>query len=140
MTACGDDPRTLETAGVNVWKIRHICVVICGALAGLSGSYLSLGQLNIFVEDMTMGKGMLAVIAVKMGRWDPLRIALVALMFGMFDAIQLQLQITNVLNMPTEIIQTIPYVVGIVALTLDAATDVNPRALRHPYLKSKYTF
>lgn len=140
MTAVGDDPATVETAGINVWKLRHMCVLICGAFAGLAGAYLSIGQLNIFVEDMTNGKGMLAVIAVKMGRWDPRRIVLVALMFGFFDALQLQLQISNALNMPTEIIQTIPYIVGIIAIALDTNSVAVPRAMRKPYLKNKYKF
>lgn len=140
MTAVGDDPQTVETAGVNVWKLRHICVLVCGAFAGLAGAYLSVGQLNIFVEGMTMGKGMMAVIAVKMGRWNPKRIVLVALMFGFFDALQLQLQINNTLGMPTEIIQTIPFVVGIIALALDSNSVANPRAMRQPYLKNKYKF
>lgn len=140
MTAVGDDPQTVETAGINVWKLRHLCVLVCGAFAGLAGAYLSIGQLNIFVEGMTMGKGMMAVIAVKMGRWDPKRIVLVALMFGFFDALQLQLQINATLNMPPEIIQTIPYVVGIIALALDSNSVANPRAMRQPYLKNKYKF
>lgn len=140
MAAVGDDPQTVETAGINVWKMRHICVVVCGAFAGLAGAYLSIGQLNIFMEDMTMGKGMLAVIAVKMGRWEPKRIVLVALMFGFFDALQLQLQISGALGISPELIQTIPYVVGIVALAIDSVSDANPKALRVPYLKNKYKF
>lgn len=140
MTAVGDDPQTVETAGINVWKLRHICVLVCGAFAGLAGAYLSIGQLNIFVEGMTMGKGMMAVVAVKMGRWDPKRIVLVALMFGFFDALQLQMQINNVFGMPTEIIQTIPYVVGIIALALDTNSVANPMAMRMPYMKNKYKF
>lgn len=140
MAAVGDDPQTVETAGINVWNIRHICVVVCGAFAGLAGAYLSIGQLNIFMEDMTMGKGMLAVIAVKMGRWEPRRIVLVALMFGFFDALQLQLQISGAWGISPELIQTIPYVVGIIALAIDSSSDTSPRALRVPYLKNKYKF
>lgn len=140
MTAVGDDPKAVETAGINVWRIRHICVMVCGAFAGLAGAYLSIGQLNMFMEDMTMGKGMLAVIAVKMGRWEPKRIVVTALMFGFFDALQLQMQISGAFNISPELIQTIPYVVGIIALTIDSASDVNPKALRVPYVKNKYKF
>ena len=142
MTAVGDDPKTVETAGINVWRLRHMCVLICGMFAGLAGAYLSIGQLNIFMEDMTNGKGMLAVIAVKMGRWQPKRIVLVALMFGFFDALQTQLQINNSLGIPPELIQTIPFVVGIIALAIDSMGGANPvpRAMRQPYLKNKYKF
>lgn len=140
MTAVGDDPKTVETAGINVWKLRHLCVILCGLMAGLSGAYLSIGQLNRFIEGMTLGRGMLAVIAVKMGRWNPWRIAVVALIFGFFDAIQLQLQINNTVNLPPELIQTLPYVVGIIAIALDSKSSAPPRALREPYVKSVYKF
>ena len=138
ITAVGDDPETVETAGINVWRLRNICVLACGALAGIAGAYLSIGQLNIFVEGMTMGKGMLAVIAVKMGRWDPKRIVLIALMFSFFDALQLQLQIFNTFGLPVEIIQTIPFLVGILAIAFDKKTVQAPKQMMKPYVKNKY--
>lgn len=140
MTAIGDDPQTAVTAGINVWKIRMIAVMVCGILAGLAGAYLSIGQLNIFMEDMTNGKGMLAVIAVKMGRWEPKRIVAIALLFGFFDALQLQLQMNSAINIPPELIQTIPFIVGIIILSMDSVTGTNPQALAKPYLKNKYKF
>lgn len=85
-----------------------------------------------------MGKGMLAVIAVKMGRWDPKRIVGMAVMFSFFDAIQLQLQLYNTLGLPVEIIQTIPFIVGIIAISLDKNTVRAPRQLMKPYVKNKY--
>ena len=93
---------------------------------------MSIGQLNIFMEDMTNGKGMLAVIAVKMGRWEPKRIVLIALLFGFFDALQLQMQMNNAFDFPPELIQTIPFV--------DSVTATNPQALAKPFLKNKYKF
>lgn len=139
--AVGDDPRTAETAGIHVWRLRHFCVtVLCGALAGLAGAYLSIGQLSFFMEDMTNGKGMLAVIAVKMGRWKPKYIVAVALLFGFFDALQTQLQINNTFNIAPELIQTIPYVAGIVTMFFCSSSKDNPRALRLPYVKNKYKF
>jgi len=139
--AVGDDPVTAETAGINVWRLRHLCVcVLCGALAGLSGAYLSIGQLSFFQDNMTNGKGMLAVIAVKMGRWDPARIVLVAMMFGFFDALQTQMQLNNILNISPELIQMIPYIVGVAALMLSGESAAFPQSLRRPYLKNKYQF
>ena len=133
MTAIGDDPQTAVTAGIDIWKIRMGCVMLCGALAGLAGAYMSIGQLNIFMEDMTNGKGMLAVIAVKMGRWEPKRIVLIALLFGFFDALQLQMQMNNAFDFPPELIQTIPFVVGILILAMDSVTATNPQALAKPF-------
>lgn len=141
VTAVGDDPKTAETAGINVWGLRHFCVaVLCGGLAGLAGAYLSIGQLSFFMEDMTNGKGMLAVIAVKMGRWTPKYIVGIALLFGFFDALQAQLQINNALNIAPELIQTLPYVAGIATLMFSAGAKDTPRALRQPYVKNKYKF
>lgn len=140
LVSVGDDPQTVITAGIDVWKLRHMGVLICGAFAGLAGAYLSIGQLNIFMEDMTNGKGMLAVIAVKMGRWDPVRIVCVALLFGFFDALQLQLQISNAFDLSPEILQTIPFILGIIALAVDSSSNVNPKSITQPYLKAKYKY
>lgn len=138
MNAVGFNPQMVETAGINVWKLKHMSVIICGALAGLSGAYLSIGQLNTYMDNMTMGKGMLAVIAVQMGRQHPRRIVWIALIFGFFDALQLQLQINNV-GIAPELIQTIPYVAGIIALAMDTSKRTAPR-LMAPYLKNRYKF
>jgi len=138
LNAVGFNPQMVETAGVNVWKLKHISVLICGSLAGLSGAYLSIGQLNTFMEGMTMGRGMLAVIAVQMGNQQPRRILLIALIFGFFDALQLQLQINNV-GIAPELIQTIPYIAGIAALALSTTKAAAARKMQ-PYLKNKYKF
>lgn len=139
IVAVGDDPKAAETAGINVWRLRHFCVtVLCGALAGLAGAYLSIGQLSFFMEDMTAGKGMLAVIAVKMGRWNTKYVVAMALLFGFFDALQAQLQINNILHIAPELIQTIPYLAGIITILLSSRSKDNPLALRVPYVKNKY--
>jgi simple sugar transport system permease protein len=137
--AVGSDPQTVETAGINVWKLKHICVIACGALAGLAGAYLSIGQLNIFMENMTMGKGMLAVIAVTIGRRRPLRTVIVALLFGVFDALQLQIQISGITDVPPELIQAIPYAAAILAMALDFGKKLDDVNMR-PYLKNRYKF
>lgn len=139
--AVGDSPQSAEKVGINVWRVRHLCVTVaCGAMAGLAGAYLSIGQLSFFMEGMTNGKGMLAVIAVKMGRWEPKLIVAVALLFGFFDALQIQVQISNVWNASPELIQTIPYIAGIITLYLSSSSNVTPQSLMRPYVKNKYKF
>lgn len=140
MQALGDDPKTVETCGINVWRMKHINVTICGLLAGLAGAYMSIGQLDRFFEDMISGKGMLAVIAVKMGRWNPIGIIATALLLGFFDALQLQLQISNYLGIPPEIIQTIPYIAGIIALTTQSGSAVGPKSIDRAYIRNKFKF
>ncbi len=137
MRAVGDDPKVVETAGIDVWRIKLTGVIICGAICGMAGAYMSLGQLDRFVMDMISGKGMLAVIAVKMGRWNPLGITVTALLLGLFDAIQLQMQMSQV-ALPPEIIQIIPFVAGITVLALQTASDARPTSLEKIYLKNQY--
>jgi ABC-type uncharacterized transport system permease subunit len=136
--AIGDDSKTVETSGVDVWKIKYFGVLMCGLICGLAGSYMALGQLDRFVTGMTSGKGMLAVVAVKMGRWNPLGILGTALLLGLFDAIQLQLQFVSVVKIPPELIQILPFVAGIVAISLQSNEDERPTALDMPYIRNKF--
>lgn len=136
--AVGDDPKTIETAGVIPWNYRYLCILICGALAGLGGSYLSIGQMNRFSIDMTAGRGMIALVAVKMGKWKALGILGATLFFGVFDALQVQMQINNVLSLPTDIIQTIPYVCAFIMLVMVPNQNIAPKAMGTPYVKNKY--
>jgi ABC-type uncharacterized transport system permease subunit len=140
ISAVGDDPRTVETAGIDVWKIKYLGVIICGLICGLAGSYMALGQLDRFVIGMTSGKGMLAVIAVKMGRWNPIGIMGTALLLGFFDALQLQLQFSSTVNIPPELIQILPFVAGIVVLSLQQSSDDRPSSLDMPYLRNRYKY
>lgn len=140
IVAVGDDPIAAETAGINVWRIRHLCVsVFCGICGGLAGAYLSLGQLSFFQDDLTNGKGMLAVIAVKMGRWDIKKMVLVALLFGFFDALQVQIQL-KCSSVSPELVQLIPYVAALIVLCFSSDSVSNPRAMTVPYLKNCYKF
>jgi len=135
--AVGNDPRTLETAGANVWRLRGLCVVLCGMIIGLAGAYLSLGQMSLYMDGMVAGKGMLAFIAVKMGQYTPWRITGMALLFGFFDALQMQLQMSTTIAFPTELVQTIPYVAAIIIMFLNSKVDM-PKAIAKPYTKQKY--
>lgn len=135
--AVGNDPVTLETAGVDVWRLRGICVILCGALVGLAGAYLTLGQMGLYMDDMVAGKGMLAFIAVKMGRYTPWRITAMAFVFGFFDALQMQLQMSTVVSFPTELVQMIPFVAAMIIMFLNTNVDM-PSALGRPYTKQKY--
>lgn len=140
IVSVGDDPIAAETAGINVWNVRHLCVsVFCGICGGLAGAYLSLGTLSFYQDNLTNGKGMLAVIAVKMGRWDIKYMVLVALLFGFFDALQVQIQL-NFPSVSPELVQLIPYVVALIVLTMSSDNDSKPQSMSIPYLKNRYKF
>lgn len=138
--AVGDDPKTVETAGINVWRLRYSGVLICGLLCGIAGSYMSLGQLDRFFDGMISGKGMMAVIAVKMGKWAPGGILGTALLLGLFDALQMKLQVSNTLGLSPELLGMVPYLAGIAVLCFQRGKNVRPTALDTTYLRNKYKF
>lgn len=90
--AAGETPSAADTAGHSVQRTRWLATLIAGAGAGLAGASLSIGSVGLFVENMSGGRGFLAVAAVIFGRWRPLGVLLGALLFGAADALQLRLQ------------------------------------------------
>ncbi|WP_432989748.1 ABC transporter permease [Dactylosporangium sp. CA-233914] len=88
----GELPEAIETAGINVNQVRWGGVLLAGALAGLGGAFLSVGQVGLFLEGMTGGRGFLALAAVVFGKWHPRGTVLACLLFGAADALQLRLQ------------------------------------------------
>lgn len=110
----GENPKAASSMGLKVHAIKYSGVLICGALAGLGGAYLSLDHLNMFVRNMTAGRGYIAVVITILGRYNPVSVAVCALIFGFCDAIQIYLQGQSI---PPQLIQTIPYVVTLLVLT-----------------------
>jgi simple sugar transport system permease protein len=90
--ASGETPSAADSAGVAVARTRAICVLAAGAAAGCAGAFLSIGQLGIFIEGMSNGRGFLALAAVIFGRWHPIGVVVASLVFGAADALQLRLQ------------------------------------------------
>ena len=138
--AVGDDPKTVETAGISVWRLRYSGVLICGALCGIAGAYMSLGQLDRFFDGMISGKGMMAVIAVKMGKWAPGGILGTALLLGLFDALQMRLQVSGKLGLSPELLGMVPYLAGIAVLCFQKSKNARPAALDTAYLRNRYKF
>ena len=138
--AVGDDPKTGETAGINVWRLRYSGVLICGVLCGIAGAYMSLGQLDRFFDGMISGKGMMAVIAVKMGKWAPGGILGTALLLGLFDALQMKLQVANTIGLSPELLGMVPYLAGVAVLCFQRGKNARPTALDTTYLRNKYKF
>lgn len=110
----GENPKAASAMGLRVHGLKYAGVLICGALAGFGGAYLSLDHLNMFVREMTAGRGYIAVVIAILGRYSPARIVPCALLFGFCDALQIYLQNQNI---PTQLIQMLPYVVTLLVLT-----------------------
>lgn len=90
--SCGEEPAAADAAGVSVRLVRWSTTLTAGALAGLGGSYLAIVQLGLFRQEMSAGRGFLALAAVIFGRWHPFGVLAACVVFGTADALQLRLQ------------------------------------------------
>lgn len=124
--AVGEHPEAAATVGVPVARVRYVAVAISGALAGLGGAYLALDQ-HQFTDGMSAGRGFIALAAIIFGRWDPMRAGLACLFFAAAEALQIQLQGTQVIA--SQFVQMIPYVLTIIALAGVVGRAVPPAAL-----------
>jgi general nucleoside transport system permease protein len=111
----GEQPDAAVTLGANATRYRIIVTLVAGALCGLAGLQLSLGSVTLFSENMTAGRGWIAVAAVMLGRARPLPVAAACVLFGMSDAVGLKLQGEG---LPNQITDAAPYVVTLIALVI----------------------
>ena len=130
--ACGENPRAVAATGLNPLRLRLGAVVAGGALAGLGGAFLSIGELDLFSDGMTAGRGFIALAAVIFGRWTPLGATGAALIFGAFEAGQFAIA-QYVPWFPANALAALPYVAAIVALTGIAGRARAPQADGVPY-------
>jgi ABC-type uncharacterized transport system permease subunit len=124
--AVGEHPEAAASVGVNVARTRYIAVTLSGVLAALGGVYLALDQ-HQFTDQMTAGRGFIALAATIFGRWEPKRVAIACLLFAAAETLQIQLQGTQAI--PSQFIEMIPYVLTIVALAGVVGKAVQPAAL-----------
>ena len=130
----GENPKAAESAGINVPLIKYACTAFGGMMAGLAGSFLSLVQLNLFVDNMTAGKGWIALTAVVFGRWNPLGAALGSLLFGFVEGVGLRVQALG-LPIPHELLLMLPYLVTFLVFTGLVGRTRAPGWLGRPYAK-----
>ena len=124
--ATGEHPEAASSVGVPVRRVQWTAVLLSGALAGLGGVYLALDQ-HQFTDSMTAGRGFIAIAAVIFGRWEPKRVAVACLLFAAAEALQIQLQGSELL--PSQFVAMIPYALTIVALAGVVGRAVQPAAL-----------
>lgn len=111
----GENPEAAKSVGINVFKYKYIALVIAGSLAGLGGAFMSMGYVSFFSKEMVAGRGFIGMAAESMGRGTPIGVLLSSLLFGVADSLAIRLQL---LNVPVQLIQTLPYVITIVAIAI----------------------
>ena len=117
LRSAGENPEAASSLGVRVWPLRYAGVAISGALAGLAGAFLAIEINGLFREGQTQGLGFIALAALILGNWQPLRLMAGALLFGIAQAVPLRLNDAPVISLlPEEFIRMIPYVITIVAI------------------------
>jgi general nucleoside transport system permease protein len=132
--ACGEHPRAADTVGINVYVIRYGCVVLSGALAALGGAYLSEGfGGGAFTDNLTAGRGFIALAAMIFGNWRPFGAFYAALLFGLSTALAYRLPVYS--GEAATLFQTLPYVLTLIAVAGVIGRTVPPAADGRPYKK-----
>ena len=133
--AVGEYPSAADTAGINVFRTRIFNVAIAGILAGAAGAYLSLDAAGWFERGFTAGRGFLALAIMIFGAWNPLGAMAAALFFGFASGMASQLQADEVINIPQQFINMLPYVMTLIVLSFSAGKVRPPGAVGQPYKK-----
>ncbi len=133
--AAGESPQAADTLGVSVSAVRYSCLIVGGALAGLAGSFITLGYLNMYAPGLTGGRGFIALALVYFGRWNPGGVLTGALLFGVMSAFQVWLQVLGV-QFPYEFVVALPYLMTIIILILIGKKARGPAALGEPFYRN----
>lgn len=139
LRAVGENPKAVDTAGISVVKMRYSAIFITGLLCGLAGAYFSIAQGSGFGNNMTAGKGFIALAALIFAKWKPVPAMFTCLLFGFLDALQIRLQGASLggIEIPVQAIQALPYVLTVVLLAGFIGKAVGPKAGGVPYSKER---
>jgi simple sugar transport system permease protein len=139
LRAVGENPKAVDTAGISVTRMRYQAVLITGLLCGFAGAFFSIAQGSGFGNDMTAGKGFIALAALIFAKWRPVPAMFTCLLFGFLDALQIRLQGAEIFgfDIPVQAIQALPYVLTVVLLAGFIGKAVGPKAGGVPYTKER---
>ncbi len=131
--ACGEHPRAADTVGINVYATRYMSVVVSGMLSAAGGAYLTVGYLNTYNENVTAGRGFIALAALIFGNWRPFGAFGAALLFGLSTAIAFRLPVYSA--SAATLFQALPYVITLIAVAGVIGRSIPPAAVGRPYVK-----
>ncbi|MGV8833586.1 MAG: ABC transporter permease [Devosia sp.] len=140
LRAVGENPKALDTAGISVTLLRYQALVITAVLVGLGGTYLSIAQSAGFNNNMSAGRGYIALAALIFAKWKPWPALATCLLFGFLDALQFRLQgveLPIIGEVPVQAIQVLPYLLTIILLAGFIGRAVAPKAAGVPYTKER---
>lgn len=139
LRAVGENPASVDTAGVSVTRLRYGAVMICGVLCGIAGAYLATGISAGFVKEMTAGRGFIALAALIFSKWRPWSALGATFLFGLLEALanrfpNLDLGIVTV---PSMFMNALPYILTVIILAGFVGRAIPPRAGGEPYVKER---
>ena len=140
LRAVGENPKAIDTAGISVSRLRYEALIITAILVGIGGAYLSIAQSAGFNNNMSAGRGYIALAALIFAKWRPWPALLVCLMFGFLDAVQFRIQGQSfpiIGEVPVQAIQALPYILTVVLLAGFIGRAVAPKASGIPYTKER---
>ena len=133
LRSVGEHPEAADSVGINVKRMRYYGVILSGVLAGLAGAYLSIGNLNQYVSNMSGGRGFIALAALIFGKWHPLGVLGAALLFGAFEAAATLLGGGQFL--PATLVESIPFILTMLVLAGFIGRATPPKAIGKPFEK-----
>ena len=133
LRSVGENPRAAATVGISVYKTRYLAVVASGVLAAMGGAFLSIGFVHSFNQNMTAGRGFIALAVVIVGKWRPVAALAAALLFGFSQALAQRLPVFS--ESSSTLLQALPYVVTLIAVAGLVGRSTPPAADGVPYSK-----
>jgi len=130
--AVGENPRAADTLGINVFRIRYLCVIISGAMAGIAGAFITVGYLGIYGENLIAGRGFIAVVIAIFSLWSPYRCIGASLIFGAADSLIIRLRSVGV-GIPYHLLLMVPYVLVVIIITITFKRAKPPASITKPY-------
>jgi simple sugar transport system permease protein len=140
LRAVGENPASVDTAGISVIKMRFQALMITGVLCGIAGAYLSTAQAAGFGREMTAGRGYIALAALIFANWRPIHAMGACFLFGLLEAVSNlypNISVFGLFTIPVQFTQALPYILTVVILAGFIGKAIPPKSVGVPYVKER---